>query len=424
MPPANARAMRPRLDVSDTPSGSPWVVPVPCVVLVVVRRGRLAACSRACAGFVTSVRPGGEPADRQGRAQADRDQAGEQPEPRVQRFRPERLLQRDHQQAEAEDRGGVHHGDRRADGDGLTHLRLRARPCRRPSTSSRDREQRVPRAERHGEHETPAGRARCRGCRRARRTRRGRRRVAPPRSCPPAGRTAHRRARSERGSHRRDVERARQQILRVRQEGVADAFRRDVRSRSAAPSSPTAVISRHPIAAGVVAVAIGDLARSVDRRREQPLEPQGRQTALSVAEAGVRRSAPRAVPSGRPPSAAGSRADADPSAPAQRPASMGETVPSSSVSIDGISWNVGDLRHVDHVVDPDLAGQHMDPAVEVHGEVARAGARRPARPATRPRARSSPGGSSERRTPRLMPRPRARRASSARPARTGSRSAG
>ena len=229
------------------------------VVLVTSRRAAARPCARS--GRSTGTRPS-----------AERHQPGHEPEPRVERLRTERLLQREHQRARGP--GPRPCASRRPPSRRRRPAEpsRRSPPCRPPSTS-------------------------CRGRAAARATRRTRRRARTPagrarsRRCPPApanapvdagtgglgGRVASRDVPPtdtpgrERRPHRRD-------LAAGSTAGPADttAARRS-RSRparrvSGAPRRPrpTAVISRHPIVSASLSSRYSTWPRPVDRRRRTP----------------------------------------------------------------------------------------------------------------------------------------------------------
>ena len=309
MPPANARAMSPR-DVS-TRRRAVRAVAVPVVVLVVVRcvgRARLVLV-RARAGRVADQAPSRRPA---GTARGRARPAGGSPSQGYSASGRNVRSSASTSKPEREHRRRVHHGDRRRRRRRPVDLRRRSPPCRRPSASCRDRPERVPGAERDGEHESRGAisprpwfaRATANAPPLDRRV--GPRR--PTRGALGPTRRPTRPGANER-SHRRDVERARQQILRVGAERVAHACRAGtVEPRVAAPSTPTAVISRHPMLPASLPSAIVDAARSGSPPRTAP-RTGGRQAALSGSER-RRRSPPRARRSCRRPSSERSATDA------------------------------------------------------------------------------------------------------------------
>ena len=175
---------------------------------------------------------------------------------------------------------------------------------------------------------------------------------------------------AKRRSHRRDVQRAREEILRVGEQRVAHALGRARRSPLiASPSSPTAVISRQPILSASLWSLYAMCPVRATGASEHPLEPQDRQPSLPVAQArGGRANLERQLPPVHREDEVVGECRTLPRRPGRE---LGRRHGPIAVRVDrGLLLERRDLRHVDHVVDPDLAGHHVDAAVEVHGEVA------------------------------------------------------
>jgi hypothetical protein len=78
----------------------------------------------------TTLRQRVDPRDEQGGAESEGDEAGGEPQPGVDPFGREDPLRREHQETEAEHRGGVHHGDRGAHGGSLSERAAAAHQVR------------------------------------------------------------------------------------------------------------------------------------------------------------------------------------------------------------------------------------------------------------------------------------------------------